>query len=64
MFIEGRMQTRSWEDQQGQKRYTTEIVCSNVQFLGGQNNTQQVTSQGPEDFGPEPSFEAADDIPF
>ena len=35
VFIEGRLQTRSWDDQQGQKRYTTEIVAQNVQFLGG-----------------------------
>ena len=33
VFIEGRLQTRSWEDQNGQKRYTTEIVANNVQFL-------------------------------
>lgn len=34
VFIEGRLQTRSWDDKQsGQKRYTTEIVAQNVQFL-------------------------------
>src|SRR5690606_38415366 len=35
VLIEGRLQTRSWEDKQGQKRYTTEIVAQNVQFVGG-----------------------------
>ena len=68
IFIEGRLQTRTWEDQQGQKRYTTEIVCSNVQFLGSAQNANQnanSTQAGPpQNFGPEPSFEAADDIPF
>lgn len=34
-FVEGRLQTRSWEDQNGQKRYTTEINASTVQFIGG-----------------------------
>jgi len=34
VFIEGRLQTRSWEDKTGQKRYTTEIIANNVQFLG------------------------------
>lgn len=34
-LVEGRIQTRSWEDQSGQKRYTTEIVAQNVQFVGG-----------------------------
>ncbi len=33
VFIEGRLQTRSWDDKSGQKRYTTEIVATNVQFL-------------------------------
>jgi len=34
LFIEGRLQTRSWEDKQGQKRYTTEIVANNVILVG------------------------------
>lgn len=35
VFVEGRLTTRSWEDRNGEKRYATEIVASNVQFLGG-----------------------------
>ena len=35
-FVEGRLQTRSWDDKDGNKRYTTEIVASTVQFLGTQ----------------------------
>jgi single-strand DNA-binding protein len=35
VYIEGRIQTRSWEDQDGNKRYTTEIVAQTVQFLSG-----------------------------
>jgi single-strand DNA-binding protein len=35
VFVEGRLATRSWEDRNGEKRYATEIVASNVQFLGG-----------------------------
>ncbi|MDR1656019.1 MAG: single-stranded DNA-binding protein [Deltaproteobacteria bacterium] len=34
VYIEGRIQTRSWEDQNGNKRYITEIVASNMQMLG------------------------------
>ena len=37
VFLEGRLQTRSWEDKEGNKRYTTEIVARDVQFLGGGN---------------------------
>lgn len=41
VFIEGRIQTRSWEDKEGIKRYTTEIIASNMQMLDskGQNKT-------------------------
>ncbi len=35
VFVEGRIQTREWQDKDGNKRYTTEIVANNVQFLGG-----------------------------
>jgi single-strand DNA-binding protein len=34
VYVEGRLQTRQWEDQSGQKRYTTEIVANNMQMLG------------------------------
>lgn len=32
-FVEGRIQTREWNDKDGNKRYTTEIVANSVQFL-------------------------------
>ena len=35
VYIEGRLQTRKWQDQSGQDRYTTEIVASDMQMLGG-----------------------------
>lgn len=38
-FIEGSLQTRSWDDKSGGKRYTTEIVAATVQFIGGQPNS-------------------------
>ena len=38
VLVEGRLQTRSWEDKQGQKRYVTEIVAQNVQFIGSQRD--------------------------
>ncbi|HVV81617.1 MAG TPA: single-stranded DNA-binding protein [Kofleriaceae bacterium] len=34
VYLEGRIQTRSWDDKEGQKRYMTEIVATDVQFLG------------------------------
>jgi single-strand DNA-binding protein len=35
VYVEGRLRTRSWDDKDGNKRYTTEIVANDVQFLGG-----------------------------
>lgn len=72
VYVEGRLQTRSWEDAQGQKKYATEIVANTVQFLGsnGQeksstSSTSSNNSQDYQDFGPEPSFDqSSDEIPF
>lgn len=33
VYLEGRLQTRQWEDREGQRRYTTEVVANDVQFL-------------------------------
>lgn len=35
LYIEGKITTRSWDDQQGQKRYITEVVADNIEMLGG-----------------------------
>ena len=35
VYVEGRLQTRSWDDKEGKKRYSTEVVASDVRFLGG-----------------------------
>ena len=72
VYVEGRLQTRSWEDQQGQKKYSTEIVASTVQFLGSANERSENTSPSrsnndnfaAQDFGPEPSFDSSEEIPF
>lgn len=71
VYVEGRLQTRSWEDPQGQKRYTTEVVANTVQFLGGGSAGQGMGQSssgasdfGAQEFGPEPSFDNSDDIPF
>jgi single-strand DNA-binding protein len=38
VFVEGRLQTRDWEDKSGNKRSTTEIVAQNVQFLSSKGS--------------------------
>ena len=35
VYIEGKLQTRKWQDQNGQDRYSTEVVADNMQMLGG-----------------------------
>lgn len=37
--IDGRIQTRNYEDKDGNKRYVTEVVADNVEFLGSKNNS-------------------------
>ena len=39
VYIEGRLQTRKWQDQSGQDRYTTEIVADEMQMLGGRGDS-------------------------
>ncbi|RTE65042.1 single-stranded DNA-binding protein [Amphritea opalescens] len=51
VYLEGSLRTRKWQDQQGQDRYTTEIVASEMQMLdsrgdGGNNGYQQPQSGG------------------
>lgn len=75
VYLEGKLQTRSWDDKEGNKRYTTEVQASTVQFIGGSQQANQnesvVTQQHSQDMGdtnfqqiqPNETF-AADDIPF
>ena len=47
VYLEGKLATRSWEDQEGHKKYTTEVIANNVQFLGSNPNANAGGSQGP-----------------
>lgn len=40
VYIEGRLQTRKWQDQGGNDRYSTEIVAREMQFIGGRGDSQ------------------------
>jgi single-strand DNA-binding protein len=61
VYIEGKLQTRSWE-KDGVTRYTTEIVASDVQFLGESRKSEQRDGGYPEP--PVSSGDDSDDIPF
>jgi len=67
VYIEGRIQTRDWEDQNGVKRYTTEIVANQMLMLGGRDSGDTGRPESP----PIPEFPGTpgtgsgdDDIPF
>lgn len=68
VYIEGRIQTRQWEDKDGNTRYMTEVVAQTVRFLGGsqqprddQSDFDRNAPQG-SDQGPPPISD--DDVPF
>ncbi len=66
IYAEGRLQTRSWEGQDGQKRYRTEVVLNDMIMLDTRNAMQSVGvgsgSELNEDDGPE--FDSDGDMPF
>lgn len=46
VYIEGKLQTRKWQDQQGQDRYTTEVVADNMQMLDSRGGSAEFSSGG------------------
>jgi single-strand DNA-binding protein len=68
VYVEGRIKTRSYDDKDGVKRYSTEIIADVVQFLGGREGGQERgRSQGGEPTPYDPgdySGPADDDCPF
>ena len=73
--VEGRIQTRTYDDQNGQKRYVTEVIADNVEFLGSKNSSTNSNNMSgssknaeptPYDFGdaPEPKGTDIDSNPF
>ena len=74
VYVEGRIQTRDWEDKEGNKRQTTEIIALGMQMLGrrgGDGGGPSVSDDGNQTRGggggedvPPPSGGADDEIPF
>lgn len=66
VYVEGRIQTRKWQGQDGQDRYTTEIVANDMQMLDSRGGGSAPMDNGPAS-RPEPANVADgpdDDIPF
>lgn len=68
VYIEGRLQTRQWDDKEGNKRYTTEVVAQRVQFLGSKSDGAGGQSNfAAPDTNDTPAFDmdsGPDDVPF
>jgi len=78
VYIEGRLQTRKWQDQSGQDRYSTEVVASEMQMLGGkgedsgsaprssqgQSNQAHQSNQNQAPQNQAPDFDDDIDLPF
>src|SRR3989337_387123 len=60
VFIEGRIQTRSWEDKEGNKRYTTEIIASNMRMLDSKGTGKADEAPG---YDSVPAFAEGESIP-
>jgi single-strand DNA-binding protein len=58
VYVEGKMQTRKWQDQEGNDRYTTEIIGSSMEMLDG--NQRDTTSAQDPALPPGPG----EDVPF
>lgn len=72
IYVEGKLRTRSWDDQNGNKRYTTEVVADSIQLLGRKSDNpaaQQETSAQPRSAAPQeirraqPVSQPVQDIP-
>lgn len=70
VYVEGKLVTRSWDDQNGVKRYTTEIQAENIQLLDGRSSDAGSSSGSyeppppPDSHMAEPSPDEGDDLPF
>jgi len=65
VFVEGELQTRSWDDKEtGVKKYKTEIVAHNIQFIGDNRSKDENTSSNDQELAPTPSINSTDEIPF
>ena len=68
IYVEGKLHTRTWEDKEGNKRHTTEIVADNIiilsrnfsannEYLGSSNDLSDILEKNPE-------LESSQDLPF
>ncbi len=65
VYFEGKIQTRKWQDQTGNDKYTTEIVANEMQMLGGKSESSAPAQRQPQaPAAPAPGDDDFDKIPF
>ena len=67
VYVEGKLQTRKWQDKNGNDRYTTEIIANEMQMLGGRGGASAEFGGASSSAAPAPAAvadEFDDDIPF
>ncbi|HHO76170.1 MAG TPA: single-stranded DNA-binding protein [Deltaproteobacteria bacterium] len=70
VYVEGRLQTRAWDDRDGNKKYTTEVIANTMQILTPADNTRGFSDNAPQDSGYDTNDSQGttgqefDDIPF
>ena len=64
IYVEGRLQTRKWQDKNGQERYTTEIIVSEMQMLDGRGSSHATESSQEQHSKAPAETSAADQQPF
>lgn len=65
IYVEGRLRTREWQDKDGNKRWTTEVLVERMQMLGSKGERDQAPSSVSEDpFNKMPDDVPDDDVPF
>jgi single-strand DNA-binding protein len=64
LYVEGRIQTRKWQGQDGQDRYSTEINVSDLQMLGGSRQAEPPNRGTADDYQAPTGGDFNDDIPF
>lgn len=64
VYLEGRLQTKSWEDQEGNKRWTTEVIAQAMQMLGSAGKGGETASRDDQYPVEDPVNVPEDDIPF
>ena len=64
IFVEGKLQTRDWEDSEGKKRYTTEVIAREMTMLDSKGDSDASSSQASNSAPKQDNDKFEEDIPF